>query len=167
MRTQGPSCTHSELWPRAHCMSFRLFLHSQTESSPWVCLLRPEFQHPAAVHKSRCASGAGECSEVAKTFCAGLCLFCCCTLLWATEALYLSWLISQLVRGVLRVRKPLFFHHSLSGLRVSSKLLLLLLFGPIWLCGDLSSALVVWDLPVFNRHFVKTFPCINIFLVFL
>lgn len=67
MRTQAPFCTHSELWSRAHCMSFRLSLHSQTESSPWVCLLRPEFQHPSAAHKSRCASGAGECSEVARS----------------------------------------------------------------------------------------------------
>lgn len=62
----------------------------------------------------------------------------CCTLLWATEVPYLSWLISQLVKGVPRVTEPLFFHDSLSGLQVSSKLLLLLLFGPTWLCGDLS-----------------------------
>ena len=47
MADSGPSCTHPLCWPGPHCSPFGLSSCSQTESSPWVCLLKPEFQHPA------------------------------------------------------------------------------------------------------------------------
>lgn len=135
MRTQAPFCTHSELWPRAHRMSFGLSMHSQTECSPWVCLLK--LHTKVGVHLEL---GVQQGSQDLLCWSLSILLLQvgCCTFLWTTEALYLSWLISQLVKGVPRVMELLFFHYSLSGLQVSSKLLLLLLFGPTRLCGDLS-----------------------------
>ncbi|XP_032330253.1 transmembrane protein 255A isoform X5 [Camelus ferus] len=83
------------------------------QSSPWVCPLKLEFQHLAPACTSRRASWAEECSEVAWTLCAGLSLFCllqtgCCILLRASEAPFLSWLNSPLVKGLPRDLKPLY-----------------------------------------------------------
>lgn len=133
---------HSELWPRAHCVPFGLSLHSQTESSPWVCLWSLSFSTQLLHTRVGVHLELGVQQGSQDLLCWSLSILLlqvgCCTLLWATEVPYLSWLISQLVKGVPRVTEPLFFHDSLSGLQVSSKLLLLLLFGPTWLCGDLS-----------------------------
>ena len=78
--------THRQLWPGPLSRTLGLSLHGQTESSPWVCLLKPKSQNPAATgeHSSRYVLWAGACGEVARTFCAGLslsCLLqaCCCT----------------------------------------------------------------------------------------
>ena len=36
-----------------HFTPFKLSLHNQQQSSPWVCPLKPAFQHPAPIHTSR------------------------------------------------------------------------------------------------------------------
>ena len=76
-QTQAPSYTHSQLQPGPHSSRFMLSLLRQHQSSPRVCLLKLEFQHPAPRCTSRWASQDGECSEVARTGCAGLCSACC------------------------------------------------------------------------------------------
>ena len=82
-------------------------LRIQTQSSPQVCPLKPEFQHPATAptpppdpcpplpYISRHMSQAKQCSQVTWTLCAGLSLFCLlqsgyCILLLACEAACLS-----------------------------------------------------------------------------
>ena len=106
-RTWAPYFVHPWLRLGSHSNPFRLSLCSQPQSSPWVCPLKPVFQHPAPACTSRCESWGGECREVARTLCAGLSLFSllqadCCTLLWASEAPFLSQLISLLVKGLPR-----------------------------------------------------------------
>ena len=146
---------------------------AQPESSPWVCPLKPEFQHPATAHTSRRVSSAGKCSKVAQTICAGLSLFCllqagCCTLLWVSEAPYLSRLTFQLVKGVPSVREPFPFYSSLPGTQVLSRFLFVF---PFVLAGHvviLLAALVVWDLlaafsvysAIFMFHMWMHFWCI-------
>lgn len=137
MRTQAPFCTHSELYSRAHRMSFGLSMHSQTECSPWVCLL-------CFAHKSRCASGAGSEQQGSQDLlCWSLSILLLqvgCTFLWATEALYLSWLISQLVKGrPPRVMELLFFHYFPLRIASLSKLLIV----------------VVWSYPVMWWSFLQ------------
>lgn len=46
-QTQHPSCTHLWLQLGPHSSPFKLSSSSQLESSPWVCLLKPELQHLA------------------------------------------------------------------------------------------------------------------------
>ena len=65
-QTRAPSCVHSWLWPRLNYSLFRLSICNRPQSSPWVCLLKHEFQHPAPACTIRCVSQAGECSEVAR-----------------------------------------------------------------------------------------------------
>lgn len=93
--------------PVPHTSYFGLFLCIQPQSSPQVCPLKPEFQHPAnpsthpltsALHPHTLAdtlSQAEQCSQVTWTLCAGLSLFCLlqsgyCILLLASEAPCLS-----------------------------------------------------------------------------
>ena len=83
--TWALSCTHSQLWTGQHSSPFRLSPCSQPQSSPQVCPLKPEFQHPAPTCTIRYMSPSGEYSEVARIVCVGLALFClpqasCCTL---------------------------------------------------------------------------------------
>ena len=92
--TWALSCTHSQLWTGQHSSPFRLSPCSQPQSSPQVCPLKPEFQHPAPTCTIRYMSPSGEYSKVARIVCVGLALFClpqasCCTLPWAFEALTL------------------------------------------------------------------------------
>ena len=103
-----------------HTPPLRLSLHSQHPSSPWVCPLNPEFQHPASPRTSRCVSQAGTKMVVAQTVYVELSLFClpqttCCTLLSASEAPFWSQLISPLARELARVQEPFLFFSSLPG----------------------------------------------------
>ena len=91
----------------------------------------------------------------------------CCTLLWATEVPYLSWLISQLVKGVPRVTELYSFTTSSQDCRFHPNCFCCCCLALPGYVVIFLGALVVWDLPVFNRHFVKIFPCIDVFLVFL
>ena len=61
------SCVDPQLQPGPHARPFGLSLHSQTETSPQVCLLKLEFQHLTAAHTNRSKSQAGECGDVAWT----------------------------------------------------------------------------------------------------
>ena len=122
-------CTPLVVGP--HFSPFRLFLHRQLQFFPRVCPLKPKFQYPLPAHTSRHESWAEECREVARSLCAGLSLFSlfclpqssCCALLWAREALFLSQLISQLVKGVPRVKEPFLFHSSLPWAQAPSRFL--------------------------------------------
>ena len=75
-QTHTLSCTHPHLRLRSYFRPLGLSLHSQTESSPWVCPLKPEGQHPVTVHTSRCAFQAGQCGDMARIIYAGLSLPC-------------------------------------------------------------------------------------------
>ena len=75
-RTWAPSEYTPVCGPHHTPSPFSLSLHSQPQSSPRVCLLKPEFQYPAPAHTSRWVFQAGECSKVAWTICTGLSLFC-------------------------------------------------------------------------------------------
>ena len=52
----GPGFFHVHPWlpPVPHSRPFRLSPCSQPQSSPWVCPLKPEVQHPAPARTSRC-----------------------------------------------------------------------------------------------------------------
>ena len=99
---------------------------SQPQSSPQICPLKPKFQPPAPTCTSGCDPLAGECREVTPAICSGLSLFCLlqtisCVLLQASEAPFLSCIISSLEKGLPRVREPFLFHSSLPGVQVSSQ----------------------------------------------
>lgn len=91
---------------------------------------------------SKGMSQAGQCSEVAWTICAGsslsVCLpqTSCFTLLWASVAPFLSWLITLPVKGLSRVQKPFLFHSSLLGHR-SRPDSFSYFFHPTQLCDNL------------------------------
>ena len=75
-----PVCGCATLQP------LRLSPLSQHQSSPRVCPLHPEFQHPAPTGTSGCTSQTGGRRVVAQTICVGLSVVClpqtgCCTLL--------------------------------------------------------------------------------------
>ena len=114
----APSCAHPQLLPGPHPRPFRLSLPSQTKSSPRVCPLKPEFQHPAAEHTRWLGSAARwPGPSVLVSFCPA-----CCKLAAAlsSEPPYLSRWTSQLVKGVPRVREHFVFHSSLPGVQVPS-----------------------------------------------
>ena len=164
--------THPQLWLGPHFRPFGLSPCSHAESSPWVCLLKPEFQHPAAVHTSRCMSLAGECSKVATTLCTDLSPFCltqagCCTLLRASDTPFLSgsspsqWRVfpgwgnlssfTAPSRGAGPILIPFFFSFVLPSYVV-------IFLAP----------LVVWDLlPVFSRYSMRIIPPAVVFLMYL
>ena len=75
-QTHAPSCVHSQSQPGSHSRPFGMSPHSQTVSSPWVCPLKPEFQHPVTAHTSRHASWAQKCGNMARTICVGVSLPC-------------------------------------------------------------------------------------------
>ena len=90
---------------------FRLSLLSQPQSSSQVGPLKPKFHHPVPTPTSTCVSRAGEHRMVAQTICVSLSLFClpqtgCCALLRACKVPFVFRLISPLVKGLPRVRKP-------------------------------------------------------------
>ena len=58
-QTQAQSCVHLLLQPKAYSTPFRLSLHSESQSFPQVCPLKPKFQHLAPMPTSRHASGWG------------------------------------------------------------------------------------------------------------
>ena len=143
-----------------------------TLSSPWVCPLKPEFQHPAPACTSWCERQAGECRQVARTLCAGLALLClpqtgCCTLLPASEAPFLSWLISLPVKGLPRVQEHFLFHSSLPGVQILSWFPFL--FFPFIppLMWRLLALLGVWDmLPVLSSYSVRIIPHVDVLFFF-
>lgn len=53
MEDLAPFCTNPWLWPRPRSSPFGLFLHSQSQSSPQVCLLKPMFQHLGPMHTTK------------------------------------------------------------------------------------------------------------------
>ena len=59
-----------------HSSPYELCLCNQPESSPYVCPLIPQFQHPTTAHTSRRTSQAGMCGVVARTVYTGLSLPC-------------------------------------------------------------------------------------------
>ena len=62
----------------------------------------------------------------------------CCIFLWASEAPFLSLLLTPLVEGAFQSVRNWHFSSSLSGVQVLSCFLLLFFFHPMWLCGDFS-----------------------------
>lgn len=136
--TSAPSCAHPQLQPGPHSRSFGLSPCIQTESFLWVCLLKPELQHPAARPRRQVYVSAGKCSKGARTVCAGVSLFCLrqaswCTPLQASEAPCLSRLISQLVKRVPSVREPFLLHSSFPQAQVPPQFLLFNPFHSTWL----------------------------------
>ena len=105
-------------------------------------------------------SQAGECIKVARTIRAGLTVlllhFGYCTLLWASEALFLSWLtllwasealflswlIFHSVKLVQMVRDSFLFHNSLPRVQILSQFLFYFFLHPTQLCGGLSCSFV-------------------------
>ena len=157
-----------------HSSPFRLSPCNQPHSFPQVCHLKPEFQCPAPACTSRHVSQAGECGRVARTICAGLFPFClsqtgCCTLLWASEALFLSWLISLLVRGLPSVKEPFLFHRSHLGVQVASCFLFFLFSFVLPSYIEIFLALLgVWDLLLtLSRYSLRIVPHLDVFLMYL
>ena len=105
-------------------------------------------------------SQAGECIKVARTIRAGLTVlllhFGYCTLLWASEALFLSWLtllwasealflswlIFHSVKLVQMVRDSFLFHNSFPRVQILSQFLFYFFLHPTQLCGGLSCSFV-------------------------
>ena len=111
-KTQSPFCAQPSCGPD----------HSPGPSN-CLCIAKlslfPRSVHwnPATVHTTRHASQAGKGNDVARAVYDGLSLPCMsqagsCTLLWDSKAPYLSWLTSQPVKEVPRVREPFLFHSS-------------------------------------------------------
>ena len=132
---------------------------------------------PCPLRMSTRVSCAGECSKVARTIWATW--FCLpqvggCTLPWASEAPYLSQLISQPVKGAPRVRELFFFHSSHPGAKVLSQLIpffFFFFFASFILPGylvDFLAFLIVWDLsPALSRYSMRTVTHIHVFLMYL
>ena len=106
---------HFQLWSSSS-HPLRLFLHSQQQTSPWICSPNSMFWHSASVHASRHMSQAGIHKGCGTwTICVCLTLFGPTqagfpTLLWALKALFLSRLISPPVKmffGYRNVSSPL------------------------------------------------------------
>ena len=157
--------------PRSH--PYRLFLHSQQQSSTRVCSPNPTFQPPAPIHTSRPTLQAGVRGAVAHTIRVGLTLSClpptsCCTLLQAPRAPFLTLLMSLLVRGLPQVR-DFFFSFSSSPLPRSAGPVLLPLF-PLSCpsCVDLvCPSGVQGPLLAFCGYCVRTGPFVVVFLMYL
>ena len=96
-----------------------------------------------------------------------LCCFClmqisCCTLLWASEAPYLSQLTSQLGRGFPGWKNlSSFAVLSLQGQRYCSNFCFFSFVLPGYLVILLAG---LWDLPVVSSYFVRIIPHIAVFL---
>ena len=129
-----------------HSSPFRLFLHGQNWSSPWVRFTNPKVQHSTPAHTGRFESQAGVYSVAAQTV--GLSVFClpqatCGTLLWASKFPFVSWLIPLTVS----VQEPVFF--SAPSQMCRSPLLPHSTPPPrpplsYWLCGYLSYLFRCW-----------------------
>ena len=95
----------------------------------------------------------------------------CCTLLWASEAAFLSWLNSPKVNGVTGVREPFLFQSSLPECQVPSGSFFLFLFliPPSYMMIFLAIlVLILWDfLPAFNEYFASIFPHGDVFSMHL
>ena len=64
------------------------------------------------------------------------------TLLWASEALFLSWLIFHSVKFVQMVRDSFLFHNSLPRVQILSQFLFYFFLHPTQLCGGFSCSFV-------------------------
>lgn len=98
-----------------------------------VCLLKPEFLYLATAHTGSLLSRAGECRSwpgpyVLVSLCPTCHRLAAALTSGASEVPCLSWLISQSVKGIPRMREPSLFPSSLPGTQVPSQSLLLLLF---------------------------------------
>lgn len=105
-------------------------------------------------------------------FCAGFSLFCqlqsgCYTLLQASEVSLLS-LISELVKGLPRVRELFLFHCSIPWARILSQFFLFLFFFVLPSYMEIFLVvLLAWDLPEFSRHSLRNVPQVHVFLMYL
>ena len=152
------------LWPLldvavSHSSPFRLSLFRQHH----VCPLNPEFQQLALTCTSRCVSGWGAQGGATDRLCS-LSLFClsmtsCSVLLWASEALFSSWLI------FLSVRELLLSFTFFPGVQVLS--CFLFFFFLLFYLGYVDTFLVfsgVWSfLLVFSRCSVRIVAFVGFF----
>lgn len=156
-----------------HSSPFRLSLHSQPQSFPQVCPPKPELQRSAPVHTSKCASWAGECSEVTQTICAGLSLCStCCKLVAAllSKPLRLPFCPADLLTSEEASRSERTLPLSQLRPRNTGPITVPLpsFCHPTWICGNFLTILAVGDfLPAFSRHSVRTVSCVGVFLMYL
>ena len=109
--TGAPSCTHLQFWLGLdHTLATAAVSAQITPVFSWVCLLKLEFSTqslstPAVMHLGLGSTGwwQGSQGDDTEPLCWFLC-FTCCAHLWASEASFLSWLISPLVKELLKVR---------------------------------------------------------------
>ena len=145
--THTPSCVCPQFWPKSHLRSFGLYLRSHTKSFPWVCPLKPEFQHPGSVHTSRYVSQTGMCKYMAWALSAAPAVPCGDT--------------GQLRHSPFQpLRLPVYLGGPPSWCRRF----------PGWTgyVGIFPVALFICDLlQTFHRYSVRTVSCVNVFLIYL
>ena len=125
--------------------------------------------HPCNTYCSRCTSPAKKCRDVAQTLCAGLSLVCllqvgCHILLLASEAPFLTCLVSLPMQGLPRVRKP--FHFSYLPPRDTGLIPPPPFIFPGYMVIFLA-ILVLWDLPESSTYSVRIVPHVDVFLMYL
>ena len=164
----------SQLWGSL-LHPFRLSLHSQQLSLPWVHSPYPAFQLPGPHSTRGHMTHAAVCRVAARTMSTVLTLSCLpqtgyCIPLRFPEGLFLSQLISPLWAGLFWVQEPLFTFSSPPGVLVPS-CFLFSFFLPFILCSYVGIFLVllgVRGLPlVFSRCSVKFIPFVDVFLIYL
>lgn len=159
------------LWPIPHSSPVRQSLHSQPQYSSWVCPLKLVSSSSPRTYQQACVSGWG--MQQGGTDYLFWSLFCslqisCVAFLQASEASFLFWLILLTMRGLPQVWKPFLFHCSFLGQRScpASIFFFFLSYPIMW--RFFLHFLGVWDLmAVFNRHFVRTVPHVDVCLMYL
>ena len=114
--------------PMVHCLLPPEAVSTQpTPYSPWNWPLEPKSEHPASAQASQTMVLLGAMVPMACSVLSLLCppLSICCPLLWDFE-IFLSQLMSQLVRCLPRVWVLFFFHSFLSGVLFLSWFLFIL-----------------------------------------
>ena len=171
--TGAPSCTHLQFWLGLdHTLATAAVSAQITPVFSWVCLLKLEFSTqslstPAVMHLGLGSTGwwQGSQGDDTEPLCWFLC-FTCCAHLWASEASFLSWLISPLVKELLKVREHFLFIAPSQG----TSPVLIPIFAFI-LSGHMVIFLtffVFWDPPpAFSRYFVRIIPHVDVFLMYL
>ena len=161
--------------PGPHSRNFRLSPHSQTESSPRVCPLKPKIQNPAAAGPSRCTSGSEKCGDMAGVS-AGFCLPCLAESQHPHTPLqqspshssYLSLWTPQTANWVPWMRETFLFDSSPPWVEGSSRFLF---FFPCFLPGYVVSFLQCWLLrdllQDFRWYAVRVVPHVDVFLMCL
>lgn len=157
---QALYCAHPWMHPRLQSSPFGLSLCSQSHSSPHICLLKPEFGTQPLQHTGKEHLRLGSTERGTALFVVVSIFFLLkagfCTLLWASEAPYLFKQISQLVNGVPKVgdlssvTTPTQVHKSSPDSFI--------FFHPTQFMVIFLPCFVVWDLPAFSLHSVRTVP---------